>query len=58
MTVEEMNHKMLYRVLSNQLVILEDCKRGHELGTAFNDRDIEMRKIDTIKLLQSVERSN
>ena len=57
MTLEEMKFEMLYQMLSNQLVLLEDCKRGRERGVAYNDRDIEGRRRDTIALLTKIERS-
>jgi hypothetical protein len=57
MTHEEMNHKMLIQILGNQLVLLEECKRGTERGVAYNDSMIEDRRRDTIDLLISVERS-
>jgi hypothetical protein len=52
-----MNHKMLHQILGNQLVLLEDCKRGMERGVAYNDSMIEDRRRDTIDLLISIERS-
>jgi len=58
MTLEEMNHKMLYQLLGNQLVLMEECKRGQERGIAYTDKMIEGRRRDTINLLIKVERSN
>lgn len=57
MTVEEMNHEMLYLMLGNQLVLMEECKRGSDRGVAYTDRMIEDRLRDTINLLIKVERS-
>ncbi len=57
MTLEEMNHKMLYQLLGNQLLLLEHCKRGTERGVAYTDKMIEDRRRDTIDVLIKIERA-
>jgi hypothetical protein len=58
MTLEEMNHKMLYQLLGNQLVLMEECKRGAERGVAYTDRMIEGRRRDSINLLIAVSNTD